>query len=266
LRIITPILILVLLAFALTACSSNQPILTPSIAPNTTIIEISTVGHSVEERSIECTVIRTSGSDQTNSHLHTILFIAGIHGDEPAGIPLLQRLQDELRRDPSLLLGRTIVLLPNINPDGVASNQRTNINGVDLNRNFQSKNWSRTESLRHGNTPLSEPESRIIVQIIEQYNPDRIITIHQPIACIDYDGPESARQLAEQMSASIDHRLPVRKLGSRPGSLGSYAGNDMHIPTITVELPRNTHRLTESELWERYGEMLLTAIGHSFTS
>jgi protein MpaA len=150
--------------------------------------------------------------------------------------------------------GRQLVLLAVANPDGMAHDSRFSANGVDLNRNFPSAN--RVNERRSGAAALSEPESRVIKQLIDQYSPDRIVSIHQPLACIDYDGP--AASLAVRMAQYCD--LPVKKLGARPGSLGSYAGVDLGIPIITFEMRENDSKLSSSVLWERYGKALVAAI------
>ena len=54
--------------------------------------------------------------------------------------------------------------------------------------------------------------------------------------------------------------MPVRKLGSLPGSLGTLLGVDLGIPIVTVELPGAATRYSQQKLWDRYGEMLLVAI------
>ncbi len=56
--------------------------------------------------------------------------------------------------------------------------------------------------------------------------------------------------------------LPLERIGSLAGSLGSYAGVSRHIPIVTVELPRSADDLPEEALWERYREMLLISICH----
>lgn len=181
-------------------------------------------------------------------------FLATIHGDEPAGTPLVRHLGKYLQQNPHLMTGRTVVLLSVTNPDGVAYNSRFNANGVDLNRNFPASN--RVNDKQSGATSLSEPEARVIRQLIEQYSPDRIISIHQPLACIDYDGPGTT--LAVQMAQYCD--LPVKRLGPKPGSLGSYAGVDMGIPIITFEMLQDDSELDSDTLWRRYGKALIAAV------
>ena len=238
---------------ALTPAGCYQPVDYPVIvnvpqppAVTTPLVHRYIVGTSIENRPIECIVLG-EGRD-------VIFILATIHGNEPAGTPLVRRLAGYLQQHPHLLQGRRVVLLPLANPDGVAGNTRSNARGVDLNRNFSTAN--RINSRRFGRTALSEPEARVIEQLIRQYAPDRIVSIHQPLACIDYDGPALA--LANRMAKYCN--LPLIKLGPKPGSLGSYAGVTLRIPTITLELPYIADRLNSERLWRRYGPALIAAV------
>ena len=180
--------------------------------------------------------------------------LATIHGNEPAGTSLVRRLGKYLQQQPHLMQGRRVVLLAVANPDGMAHRSRFNANGVDLNRNFPSAN--RVDERRSGATALSEPEARVIKQLIDQYSPNRVISFHQPLSCIDYDGPGT--NLAVRMAQYCS--LPVKKLGARPGSLGSYVGVDLGIPIITFEMRQNDSQLDSSILWRRYGKALIAAV------
>ncbi|MCP4450456.1 MAG: murein peptide amidase A [Planctomycetes bacterium] len=184
----------------------------------------------------------------------TTLIIATIHGNEDAGTPLVRRLYQHLRENTHLLAGRTVVIMPVANPDGRAARVRYNARGVDLNRNFESDN--RVNNEVHGKGALSEPESEIITRIITEYRPNKIVTLHQPLSCVDYDGP--GRGLAEAMAQRCP--LPVKKLGARPGSLGAYSGESLNIPTITLEMNASDSKLSDQALWDTYGRALLAAI------
>ncbi len=204
-------------------------------------------GRSVQGRTITCHVF--GAGDET------VLFIGGIHGNEAASATLCKRLCLHLRARPEAAAGRRIVVVPAANPDGLAANTRANSRGVDLNRNFDSRN--RKAIRRFGLNPLSEPESRFLQAVIDRYEPCRIVSVHQPLACVDYDGP--ARDLAAAIATASG--LPVRKLGARPGSLGSAAGVDRKIPIVTLELPPGNAG-GEGPLWRTYGDALLAAITH----
>ncbi len=204
------------------------------------------IGQSVEGASIE---IEIHGSGA-----RTLLLMASIHGSEAAGTPLLRRVSAELKSAPELLDGQRVILLPVANPDGLGKNRRVNARGVDLNRNFPAGNFASRP--RHGEQALSEPESRALHDLILREKPALIVTIHQPLTCLDWDGP--GEELARRMAAACD--LPVKRLGSRPGSLGSWAGETLGIPIVTVELPRAADALSEQEAWEKYGPMLMASL------
>ena len=70
----------------------------------------------------------------------------------------------------------------------------------------------------------------------------------------------------DQIRMSEHCPLPVKKLGSRPGSLGSYAGVTLGIPTITFELHRNAAGQSPKFFWRFYGEALLQAVLHRRTT
>lgn len=203
-------------------------------------------GLSVEGRPIE---VHSYGHGRD-----VVLIMATIHGNEAAGTPLVHRLAVELESNPSHLEGRRVVLMPMANPDGFAADTRENANGIDLNRNFPADNFTVTDA--HGREPLSEPESRTIKQVLDRERPNRVVSIHQPLACVDWDGPGEG--LARAMGEWTD--LPVKRLGSRPGSLGSYTGLSHNTPIITLELPREASELDPEALWRQYGNTLLAAI------
>jgi protein MpaA len=184
----------------------------------------------------------------------TIFIMATIHGNEAAGVTLVEQLSEHLRENPTVLAGKRVVLLPVANPDGMAANTRENLHGVDLNRNFDASN--RVDSETNGQSALTEPESRVLQKIIKEYSPSRIVSIHQPLTCIDFDGPAGA--LASRMAQYCD--LPIKKLGAKPGSLGSFTGEGLKIPTITFELPEAAKDMSATALWGQYGRSLMAAI------
>jgi len=214
--------------------------------PRTSEPHRSVAGRSAEGRDIE---VWSLGSGP-----ETVLLISTIHGNENRGTPLLHRMADLLTANPELLEGKRVVIVPVANPDGYAVPQRTNVNGVDLNRNFPALN--RENSPRYGMSALSEPEAGVLFAIVHRFQPDRIVSLHEPLECIDWDGPGA--EIAAHMGMYCD--LPVERIGSRPGSLGSYAGETLGIPIITYEFPRNARKQSDDELWVTYGRSLLAGV------
>lgn len=236
----------ILCVFALLAAGCESSPEVHVSAPPTTGPNFFRVGTSVEGRPIECQVLGDGPE--------VVFIIASIHGDETAGSPLVRQLSDYLQMNPHRLSGRRVVLLPAVNPDGMVLSSRENANGVDLNRNFPAGN--REDSDRHGWAELSEPESQVIAMLIDLYHPSRVIAIHQPLACVDYDGP--AQALAARIAKHT--KLPVKQLGTRPGSMGAFLGDELGIPTITLELPRGVDKWNEARLWEAYGDAMIACV------
>lgn len=217
--------------------------------PQTPLAQHELMGRSVKGRPIMIQVLGR-GND-------TVFIMGVIHGNEPAGATLVEQLSEHLRKNPSLLDGRRVVLLPVANPDGLVAKTRGNIHGIDLNRNFETSN--RIDSDTNGHSALTEPESQVLRKIIKEYGPSRIVSIHQPPTSdegIDFDGP--ARALATRMAQYCD--LPIKKRIAEPGSLGSYAGEELKIPVITLELAKGMTNPNATALWDQYGRGLLAAI------
>ncbi|MBX3434873.1 MAG: DUF2817 domain-containing protein [Pirellulales bacterium] len=211
------------------------------------VVRSETIGRSLGGEPIRCDLYG-DGDD-------VLLVIATIHGNESAGTPLVAEFAKWLRAHPQELVGRTVAIMPVANPDGMAKNARFNDNGVDLNRNFPAGNWGAADVKPHGDTPLSEPESRAVMRVLCQFFPDRVVSIHQPLDCVDYDGP--AEGLAQAMAAACP--LKLEKLGGLPGSLGSFVGETLRRPIVTLELPKDAPH-DGPALWKTYGEALVAAL------
>ena len=248
-----------LLAVLLARCVSGQDVrltaqeqilLDPGLQEQSKQEGMRVVGQSAGGLPIHCQEFG-SGDD-------VLMVIATIHGNEAAGTPLMAQFTAWLRAHPKELQGRKVVIVPVANPDGMAASERLNQRGVDLNRNYPAGNWGAQDTKPHGEMPLSEPESRVLMKLVCHYFPDRVVSIHQPLACVDYDGP--ARGLAEAMGAVCP--LPVNKLGSRPGSLGSLVGVTLQRSIITLELPEDAG-MDGAKLWKMYGPALLAALRYS---
>jgi protein MpaA len=132
------------------------------------------------------------------------------------------------------------------NPDGLTRGTRGNARGVDLNRNFPSRDWqpnpvthrSTLEDasdilLSPGEFASSEPETQALLALIAELKPEHVVALHAPLACID-DANQSAlgRQLAERTGMPL-----VRDVGyPTPGSFGSWGG-EHGVQVTTYEFP-----------------------------
>lgn len=174
----------------------------------------------------------------------TVLIIGVFHGDEPEGEALIDKF---LENFPTKTKNR-LLILPCLNPDGKALKTRQNINRVDLNRNFPTKNWElvREKEYFGGFEPASEIETKFLVEILDENKIDAILSLHTPYKIINYDGP--AKELAEKISELTQYPVQEDIGYPTPGSFGTYAGVEREIPTITLELPENENF---SKLWTK---------------
>lgn len=167
----------------------------------------------------------------------TILIIGVFHGEEPQGEFLIKEFLNIC--EPNHFNNR-LLFIPCLNPDGKAKNKRQNSNGVDLNRNFPTKNWeliSADEEFFGGNLPASEVETNFIIYTLKKYRPDAILTIHAPFRVVNFDGP--AEYIAQEISQITGYPIQQDIGYPTPGSFGTYCGVERNIPTITLELPED---------------------------
>ena len=165
----------------------------------------------------------------TGNNKSSVLIIGCFHGDEPQGKYLTEKYLEN-KPDTNLLF------IPCLNEYGFKHNIRTNSNGVDLNRNFPTKNWieSEKDNFYGGKEPASEEETRFVIDTIERVKPKLILTLHAPYKVVNYDGPAS--EISEKISEIIGYPVEESIGYPTPGSFGTWAGVERNIPTITLEL------------------------------
>ncbi len=157
-----------------------------------------------------------------------ILIIGVFHGDEPQGEYFINSYLEKNKNNGK----NALYFIPRLNNN----NSRKNKNGVDLNRNFPTKNWVLGENNDYfgGKTPNSEPEVQFLVNLIDKNNFSAIITIHSPYKVVNYDGP--GLDLAHKINNYLNYKVTDSIGYPTPGSFGTYCGVERKIPTITIEI------------------------------
>ena len=192
-----------------------------------------------------------------------ILVLGGIHGDEMSSSSLvfhwIALAQTQPFNTPIAIHWRFI---PSLNPDGLFARpaKRVNAHGVDLNRNFPTPNWAR-DARRYwegrtqkdprrwpGNKPLSEPESRFLLNQMDSFKPNLIVSVHAPYGVLDFDGPS--------VPPSKLGRLFLDQVGIFPGSLGNYGGIHKGVPVVTIELPSASRTPPDAEMRQMWIDLL----------
>jgi protein MpaA len=169
-----------------------------------------------------------------------LLVVGGVHGDEPSSVEAALALARRLAAG-AVPGAAPLVLVPALNPDGLARGAKNSARDVDLNRNFPARSFAKEHAPGYfpGPAPLSEPETRVLAALVDAHDPRGVVAIHAPFACVNYDGP--ARAWAEAVAAACG--WPARgDIGyPTPGSLGSWLGVDRGLPVLTLELPPGPH-------------------------
>ena len=134
-----------------------------------------TLGLSVEGRPIVAERLSPTGGRR-------VLVIGVIHGNEDAGVAIVDQLRTEPVPD-----GVELWVVESMNPDGQAAHDRHNANHVDLNRNFP-HNWGPIgvpgDGQYAGTGPASEPETQAMVAFIEALRADIVVWYHQDLYVI----------------------------------------------------------------------------------
>lgn len=228
------------------ACSPSPPPVTPLPVPlRDSGWKI--IGESLGGRDIR---LRTVGHGA-----HTVLWIGGIHGDEPEGRIATEALPSAFLSQPARAARITLHLIEDLNPDGRAAQSRGNAAGVDLNRNYPT---AFVPADHHGQAPLDQPEAAVLAKQIDDLQPALVLVAHswRERHFINYDGPGAA--LAETFSEHSGYPV-VRSddIAPTPGSLGSWIGREQGIPILTVEFERGTD---PQVCWEQTQEAILATV------
>lgn len=161
-----------------------------------------------------------------------VLVIGNMHGDEKAGIRVIDRLKT--RTVPANV---DLWLIPSINPDGTRISTRTNAHKVDLNRNFPSY-WvysGRGTSKYSGPSSASEPETRALIAFVKKYQPRTTIVFHQPLFGVD---SYQAKSMTLVRALSSETGLPIKSFscsGTCHGTFTSWHNRYSSGRAVTVE-------------------------------
>ena len=167
---------------------------------------------------------------------HVLLVIGQMHGDEPYGRYVVDKLRGLTpRADTAIWTIRTM------NPDGEQKGTRRNADGVDLNRNFPDR-WqpsSRSSLYYSGPKVGSEPETQAVIDGIERIHPDAIVSFHQRANLVDRPSAKKAFPWARRLSRDLN--LPVKNVPcvttKCAGTLAGWFNNNFAGWAVTVELP-----------------------------
>jgi murein peptide amidase A len=210
----------------------------------------------------------TKSANQNDIFLHTLgdprlpkfVLMGGMHGDEPEGSRLVLDFIEEAQKRERDFKACALVV-PSYNPDGLSKLERTNGNGVDLNRNFPSKDWNNEfKAPRYfpGTHAASEPETQGLVKLLQSSQPFVVVHCHTYIPQICYTGKKS-EPWATHLAKNFGHPVTDDIGYPTPGSLGQYCLLNLDVACVCIELPE----MVEAEkAWKMVGPELLEIALH----
>ncbi len=204
------------------------------------------IGSSVRGKPIEAVTLGTGG--------RRIYVLGGIDGDEPEGPAAAADLPAALLPDFVSAADRaTVRIVRDMNPDGTASGTRGNTRGIDLNRNWPSRDYlaETAPGSKAGRRAASELEITTIQADLTAFKPDVVIVFHSASTgrgpevsfvgrslTYAYDFSSAARQADPHWRVNPDQRHII------PGSIESLVGRDMGKPVLNVEFKRGSSPAT----------------------
>lgn len=173
-------LIKYLFTFTMSILAAAPAVASPSAtAPGlfSSPVEVVTIGRSVLGAPI---VARRYGTATGP----TVLIVGQIHGSEKGSLKVLKGIVSGFA---SKAPAMNVWVINVANPDGNVKNLRTNSRAVDLNRNFPTSDWKLSARGRYfsGKSPMSEPETKALVEFIRRYKPVLSVWYHQVGPVVD---------------------------------------------------------------------------------
>lgn len=188
-----------------------------------------------------------------------VMIVSGFRGTRNASIQVadsLARFASEQGASPDTA---SLLIIRDANPDGRASRTANNARGVDVDRNFASSDWRKIPVGPHwlgGRQPVSEPETRWLVGLIDTWQPTRIVVFlgDGQQGWIRTLGPD--QQWKDFLTTRTNLPWVESSLAVPSGSLASWTAFDRKIPTLLLNLPADDNAV---EFW-RSQQQLLTGI------
>jgi protein MpaA len=212
-----------------------------------------TIGQSVQGRPI---VAYSFGSGAT-----TVLFTGGMHGSEPSGYATMLALAQYLRVYGNIVpADKRIVIVPNMNPDGIAANSRNNNQNVNIDRNFPTADWEASIVTASGTLPTgggvtagSEPETTALMTLTRQLQPRLEVSFHAQGALVGANKYADSTAIGDIYASTVGYATmyyDAEAVMGYPmtGEYEDWMGEAMGIPAILIELPTTSGNYLNSQL------------------
>lgn len=205
---------------------------------------VSTVGTSLQGRGIQSYSFGTSGP--------VTLFVGALHGNEASSSYILQDWIDYLEVRGKEVPNR-VVVVPTINPDGLAAGTRNNSRNVNLNRNFPTDNWEKDIDDTNGfvkggggSKPLSEPEAKALASLTTSLSPRLLLSYHAVGSLVIGDPGGYSAAYAAKYAGMVGYQNATGGTDTFDynitGAYEDWSYRNAGIPSMIIELGSYTYR------------------------
>lgn len=188
-----------------------------------------------------------------------VLYTGAIHGNELSTRSLMNRWIDDLEANArNIPADKLIVVVPQINPDGVSSGSRVNARNVDLNRNFDTSDWQKdiTDVNNQpfpgggGESPMSEPETRAIAALASQLRPIVVLSYHSIAGVVAANQAGASSTYAGTYSQLSGYRNVTGQAGdtfkySVSGMADDWYAEELGVASLLIELSSHSYHQFE---------------------
>lgn len=229
-----------------------------SFSARTICHTVTTIGYSQGGRAILAYVFGTGS--------RTVLYTGAIHGNELSSKYLMDAWINELEVNARTIPSdKKIVVVPMINPDGVALNRRNNSNNIDLNRNFDTSDWQ-TDIVSPSNQPIpggggitsmSEPETKAIAAYTALLRPRLTMSFHSSAAYAIGNQAGDSASLAATYASMTGYTNQTGNSSNAfgyviTGTYDDWIAERLGLPSVLIELASSTNAefsRNKSALW-----------------
>lgn len=201
------------------------------------------IGYSVQGRAIIAYYFGSGSS--------TILYTGGMHGSERSGATTMQAWVTYLQAHAAEVIpaGKRVVVVPNTNPDGIATNTRYNANNVNIDRNFETANWKADIETSSGiivngggTSAASEPETKALAALTRQLMPRLEVSYHASGRLVGANKVGDSVAVGDMYAKLVGYETmfyDAEAVMGYPmtGEYEDWVGESMGIPAILIELP-----------------------------
>ena len=208
---------------------------------------VGTIGYSVRGRPITAYFFGSGNQ--------TVLFTGAIHGNELSTKSLMnQWIQDLEANARAIPANKSIVVVPQINPDGVAAGSRTNAHNIDVNRNFATSDWQSDVTDVNNNpfpggggaSPMSEPETLAIASLARRLHPLVILSYHSIGGVLAANQAGGSNQYANTYATISGYRNTTGQTSDTfeyavTGTADDWYAQQLGVASILIELSSSTY-------------------------